>query len=164
MKLYMILAMIFVFLLFSAVEPALAAESRNITLEDNGKTITLQVNETFLLYLGEGYDWNVTVDNQTVLSRVVNVLVVRGAQGIYKAHKSGQAMLTAIGDPICRKEQPPCEAPSRQFRLYVVVTEGATPAVSGFGLMFSFIGLTCAFLLMSKTYLLTLGATLPHFR
>jgi nitrous oxidase accessory protein len=57
-----------------------------ITLADNGKTITLQGNESFLLKLGEDYDWNVTVDNQTVLSRVPNVLVIRGAQGIYKAH------------------------------------------------------------------------------
>ncbi len=48
-------------------------------MADYGKVITLQVNESLLLKLGEGYDWNVTVDNQTILSRVVNVLVVRGA-------------------------------------------------------------------------------------
>ena len=33
----------------------------------------------------------------------------------------GNATLTATGDPICRKEQPPCGAPSRLFKLYVVV-------------------------------------------
>ncbi len=58
---------------------ATAQESQTINLADNGREITLRVNETFLLRLGEGYDWNITIDDQTILSRVVNVLVVRGA-------------------------------------------------------------------------------------
>ncbi len=103
-----------------------------VTLADNGKTITLQVSERFLLDLGEGYDWNVTVDNQTVISRVVNVLVIRGAQGLYEAHTPGNATLTAIGDPVCRKVQPPCGAPSLLFQLYIVVhgMQPTTPAVT----------------------------------
>jgi hypothetical protein len=64
------------FLLF--INAATAQESQTITLADNGRTITLNANETFLLNLGEGYDWNITIDDQTIFSRVVNVLVVRG--------------------------------------------------------------------------------------
>ncbi|VVB87279.1 Uncharacterised protein [uncultured archaeon] len=110
-----------------------APSGRIITLDDDGKTITLQVNESFLLKLGEGYDWNITIDDQTVLSRVVNVLVIRGAQGIYEAHKLGRATLTAVGDPPCRKAKPPCAAPSRLFSLNVVVTGGtATPGAPAF--------------------------------
>ncbi len=110
-----------------------APPGRVITLDDNGKTITLQVNETFLLQLGEGYDWNITVDDQAVLSRKVNVLVIRGAQGIYEAHKPGRTTLSAIGDPPCRRAKPPCAAPSRLFRLYIVVAGGAaTPEAPAF--------------------------------
>jgi hypothetical protein len=109
-----------------------APSGRIITLDDNGKTITLQVNENFLLQLGEGYDWNITVDDQAVLSRKVNVLVIRGAQGIYEAHKPGRTTLSAIGDPPCRRATPPCAAPSRLFRLYIVVAGAATPEAPAF--------------------------------
>jgi hypothetical protein len=109
-----------------------APPGRTITLDDNGKTITLQVNESFLLQLGEGYDWNITIDDQTVLSRKVNVLVVRGAQGIYEAHKPGRTTLSAIGDPLCRRATPPCAAPSRLFRLYIVIAGAATPEAPAF--------------------------------
>jgi predicted secreted protein len=103
-----------------------------ITLDDNGKTITLQVNESFLLKLEEEYDWNITIDDQTVLSRKVNVLVIRGAQGIYEAHKPGRATLTAVGDPPCRRATPPCAAPSRLFSLNVIVAGAATPRAPDF--------------------------------
>ncbi len=118
-------------------------EGKIITLADDGKTISLKTNETFLLQLGEEYDWNITIDDQTVLSRVVGVLVVRGAQGIYKAHNPGQTKLTAVGDPICRTANPPCAAPSRVFRLNVVVspTPVGTPTAPGFGIIVSLAGL-----------------------
>ena len=99
-----------------------------ITLDDDGKKITLQVNESFLLKLGEDYDWNVTVDNQTVLGSVP-------AQDIYEARMPGNATLAATGDPICRKEQPPCGAPSRLFKLYVdVITGNAAGDLNGNGI------------------------------
>ncbi len=96
------------FLLFIIAVSASARENQTITLADNGKTITLNANETFLLNLGEGYDW--TIDDQTIFSRVVNVLVVRGAQGLYVAHRP--ATLTAVGSPECLKSQPP---PGRRY-------------------------------------------------
>jgi hypothetical protein len=110
-------------------------EGKIITLADDGTTITLQVQERFLLKLGEGYDWNITIDDQTVLRRVVNVLVVRGAQGIYVANKPGRVALTAVGDPVCRKANPPCEAPSRIFKLYVVVVGAPTPKAQAFEML-----------------------------
>jgi len=137
MRLFAALALISAYLLFVAANPVLAQmaggaettlEGKIITLDDNDKTSMLQVNETFLLKLGESYDWNITIDDQTIVSRVVNVLVVKGAQGIYRAHKPGSAMLTAAGDPICRKTTPPCQAPSVLFKLNIVVTDPtATP-------------------------------------
>ncbi|MDO8727607.1 MAG: hypothetical protein Q7J35_16190 [Candidatus Methanoperedens sp.] len=132
MRLYKIIIVCFFLLFINAVE-ASAQESQTITLADNGRTITLNVNETFLLNLGEGYDWDITIDDQTIFSRVVNVLVVRGAQGIYIAHRPGNATLTAVGSPECLKSQPPCGRPSILFKIFVVVPgQEQVPGTSGF--------------------------------
>jgi hypothetical protein len=92
-----------------------------VTLADGGRAIILGVGDRFLLDLGEGYDWTVTVADPAVVSRVVNVTVIRGAQGVYEAHMAGSTTLTAMGDPVCRKAQPPCEAPSRLFEIGITV-------------------------------------------
>jgi hypothetical protein len=92
-----------------------------VTLADNGKTIVLQVGQQFLLDLGEEYTWTVTVSDPAIVSRVVNVTVIRGAQGLYETHQVGSTMLTAVGDPVCRQSQPPCAAPSIQFTINITV-------------------------------------------
>ena len=92
-----------------------------ITRDDQGKTIDLAVGENFLLQLGEQYTWDVTVSDQTVVSRVKNITVVRGAQGIYEALKAGTVTLTATGDPVCRQAKPPCGMPSIMFSITIVV-------------------------------------------
>jgi hypothetical protein len=46
-------------------------------------------------------DWAVTVADQSVVSRVVGVLVIQGAQGIYEARAPGTTVLSAIGSPHC---------------------------------------------------------------
>ncbi|MCL4560491.1 MAG: hypothetical protein M1281_07750 [Chloroflexi bacterium] len=93
-----------------------------VTLQDNHQTIHLQVGQTFLLKLGDGFNWNVTVADQSVVSRVVNILVVRGAQGVYKAHQAGSTTLTAVGDPLCRQATPACAAPSILFKIQIEVS------------------------------------------
>jgi hypothetical protein len=92
-----------------------------ITLQDNNNLIHLNKGDSFLLKLGDNFNWNVSIDNQTVVSRVPNVMVIRGAQGIYDAHNAGEAVLTAIGDPACRLTIPQCEIASVMFRLDIVV-------------------------------------------
>jgi hypothetical protein len=94
---------------------------RTVTLDDDGGTIQMHAGDRFLLELGSDYRWNVRVADQSVVSRVPNVTVVRGAQGIYEAHQPGQTELTATGDPECRFTQPPCGRPSRSFRVTVIV-------------------------------------------
>ncbi len=123
-------------LIFITAVNASTQESQTITLADNSRTITLNVNETFLLKLGEGYDWNITIDDQTIFSRVVNVLVVKGAQGLYVAHRPGNTTLTAVGSPESLKSQPPCARPSILFKLFVVVPgQEQVPETSGFEAM-----------------------------
>ena len=98
-----------------------------ITLADNGRTIDLAVGDRVLLQLGDAYIWTVQIADPAVLSRVVNITVVNGAQGVYEAKQPGTTTLTAAGDPACRQVQPPCAQPSRLFRVQVRVS----PAVPG---------------------------------
>ncbi len=95
--------------------------SQVVTLADQGGTIHLAVGESFLLKLGEEYMWNITISDQSVLSRVPNISVIRGAQGIYLAHKSGTVTLSATGDPQCLQSQPPCAMPSILFSIKIVI-------------------------------------------
>jgi hypothetical protein len=101
-------------------EPA-AGDAKTVTLDDQGKTIQLGVGQSFLLKLGEDYDWQVTASDQNVVSRARNIAVVRGAQGVYDAHQAGTVTLTASGDPACRQSQPPCAMPSMLFTVTIVV-------------------------------------------
>lgn len=93
-----------------------------VTLADDGKSIIIHKGESFLLKLDEGYNWNVEIDNQTVVSRVMNIMVVRGAQGVYDAHNPGQTTLAGVGNPSCLTAIPSCKMPSIQFKLNVIVT------------------------------------------
>lgn len=92
-----------------------------ITLADNGKTVTYTTGQTFLLYLGEGYNWSLSISDQNVISRVKNIAVIRGAQGEYDVLRAGTSTLSAVGDPTCRDQQPACAAPSIQFQVTIVV-------------------------------------------
>ena len=93
----------------------------SVTLSDQDRTVALQVGHRVLVNLGEEFDWTVEIDDPSILSRVPNIAVVRGAQGVYEAHRAGQAVLTASGDPVCRKVQPACAQASRPFRVQIAV-------------------------------------------
>jgi hypothetical protein len=75
------------------------------------------------LKLGELYQWNIEIDRPEVVSRVPNIAVIRGAQGVYKANQPGTATLTADGDPLCRQAKPACGMPSRRFTIQVEVLQ-----------------------------------------
>jgi hypothetical protein len=95
--------------------------SGGITLVNDRQTIVLNVGQQVLLNLGEGYDWTVYIADQSVLSRAIGVMPIRGAQGVYVARQPGETLLTAAGNPTCRGQTPPCEMPSRAFQVNVVV-------------------------------------------
>ena len=95
--------------------------ARTVTQADDGQTSALHVGESFLLKLGSEYDWTVTVGDQSILSRVVNVLVAKDAQGLYEANQAGQTELMAVGDPLCRQAKPACGRPSIQFKVDLIV-------------------------------------------
>lgn len=93
-----------------------------ITLRDGGKTFSMRIGDSFLLNLGSAaYEWNVTVDNENVISLKKGVLVIQGAQGIFQALALGTATLSASGDPFCLKSKPACAMPSILFTVTLVV-------------------------------------------
>jgi hypothetical protein len=95
--------------------------TRNVTLADEGQTLTFQVGQSFLLFLGENYNWSATVGDSAVVGHVPNVFVIPGSQGLFQARQPGHTTLTATGDPACRQAQPPCAAPSMVFSVQIVV-------------------------------------------
>jgi hypothetical protein len=96
--------------------------SKMLTLEQNNQEITLQKGDRFLLNLGSNYNWSPIVENNTVISRVPNVMVMQGAQGLFEAHNEGKTMLEATGDPPCLKTIPRCGMPSILFKVIVIVS------------------------------------------
>ena len=102
-----------------ALEETNQNEPTTITQENNNQTIELNVGDTFLLKLGEEYMWNIEIDNDDVVSRVKNIAVIRGAQGIYEAKMPGSVTLSAVGDLPCREEVPPCAAPTILFKIQI---------------------------------------------
>src|SRR5450759_1892266 len=90
-----------------------------ITLANNNQSIILQVGQRFLLQLDDSNRWNVNIDNQDVISRLVNISVVKGAQGVYEAHKTGNALLSAVGTPVCDPTQGVCSHLAIGFALQI---------------------------------------------
>jgi plastocyanin len=98
------------------------ASNQIVTLAQNNQEIYLKNGERFLLKLGNNYDWNIDIPDQTVVSRVINIMVINGAQGIYEAHNTGTTTLTAQGDPLCLNSIPRCAMPSVLFKVNITVT------------------------------------------
>lgn len=98
------------------------SSTKIITLDQNNQQINLQKGQRLLLNLGSNYDWSLNIDNNTVLSRVPNVMVMQGAQGLFEAHNAGKTALVATGDPICLKATPRCGMPSILFKVIIVVS------------------------------------------
>lgn len=93
-----------------------------VTLAQNNQEIHLKKGERFLLKLGNNYNWNIDIADQTVVSRIINIMVINGAQGIYESHNIGTTTLTAQGDPFCLSSIPRCAMPSILFRVNITVT------------------------------------------
>jgi hypothetical protein len=98
-----------------------ASGNLSVTLADNGGTVLMQVGQRFLLNLGESYNWTFSVDDPGILSRVVNILTIRGSQGLFEAHAAGVTVLHAAGDPPCRQSKPACGMPSIAFQVNITV-------------------------------------------
>lgn len=82
----------------------------------------MKPGQSFLLGLGgPPPTWKAKVSRPSVLSRQANIAVVKGAQGVYRAHAVGRTLLTAADHWPCPDATPPCLLPNRLFELVVVV-------------------------------------------
>ena len=95
---------------------------KRVTLGDAGRTFRMRPGQRFLLALGgPPPNWSVRVSDTSVLRRVPNVMVVRGAQGIYQARKAGTAVLTAVSHYACESAHPACLPADRVLRVTIRV-------------------------------------------
>jgi hypothetical protein len=101
--------------------PSDGATLVTIGLNNQGGKVNVAMGQSILLMLGEQYTWDINLSDQGIISRVKNIAVLRGAQGIYETIKPGTVLLTATGDPLCRQSKPACGQPSIQFEVTIIV-------------------------------------------
>ncbi len=75
-----------------------------ITQSDNGKTITVNKGDRFVLSLGE-LQWTIDIKPTNIVNRVKNIATLRGSQGVYTADSVGSATISAQGRPVCAQGQ-----------------------------------------------------------
>ncbi len=100
-----------------------------VTQSQNGTKLTMRVGDRFLLQLGDAVTWVPQVADQTIVSRVANIAVVRGAQGVYQANQPGTTTLSATGTPPC-----PAGAPCALYLIQFSVTIVVLPAPGSSGI------------------------------
>jgi hypothetical protein len=84
-----------------------------LTEDDNGAVGQLRVGEQVDLQLSPDLTWTVAVDDPSVL---------RQNGTLYEAAAPGSTMLSAEGEPACRRVSPPCGLPNRVFQARVEVS------------------------------------------
>lgn len=92
-----------------------------VTLSDNRQTLYLHPGDTFTLRLPSLYDWHLSPTGNQILILDSNQATTQGIEAVYKAIAPGNTIITASGDPGCRKSKPPCMLPSISFSLTVIV-------------------------------------------
>jgi len=106
----------------ATVAPGPAGRARIVTLGDDGQTVALLHGTSFVLALDRAFDWHVQIADEAIVSRDQHATSPPESQGVYRAQQPGQTTLTATGDSTCYHAVPRCLAPSRRFRITVVVT------------------------------------------
>jgi hypothetical protein len=101
----------------------LTGEIKAVTLADNNSVLKLMVGQRFVLRLGEGYNWSLGLEGSGVVSKVKNLMMVRGAQGVFVAEQVGKTELNAAGEPVCRSSVPACGQPSILFKITIEVAK-----------------------------------------
>ncbi len=109
------------------VAPQPPGGTRLVTLADDGQTIAVFRGASFVLSLGSDLDWYVQIADEEIVSRDPTATPPPGSQGVYIATQGGETALTATGNPTCSTAVPRCLAPSRRFRVQIVVKQRPLP-------------------------------------
>lgn len=100
----------------------LLARPRELTQAEYRAAVVMTVGDTVALKLGEAPpEWEVTVTDEAVLSRVIGITVVRGAQGVWEAKAPGTATVRAVGWFPCQRHVPQCKIASPVWEATVLV-------------------------------------------
>jgi len=91
-----------------------------ITNADGNKTIEVHKGDRVAVQLGDTQNWSVEFDPTGILTRVPNILVIRGEQGVYTATATGTTTLKATGTAICAAGQA-CPMYAILFQTTIVV-------------------------------------------
>lgn len=94
-----------------------------IGMDQNNQIIQMVLGERFELRLQDGYIWDVIIEDQAVVGKVVTAEKTDSGQGFYEALLVGETELNASGDPRCRFETPACMQPSLLFNLSIKVIQ-----------------------------------------
>lgn len=84
----------------TAAPQATSTAMVSVTRADDGGTVDVRKGSRFLLNLGD-LQWTISISDPSVISRVPNISVIRGAQGVYNALKAGTTTISAEGRPAC---------------------------------------------------------------
>lgn len=103
--------------------PPAPSGSHMITQSDNGKTVTFTKGDRFGIAMGDTLQWSLSLDPSGIVTRVPNIMTLRGEQGVYTATAVGTTTLHATGAPICTPGQA-CP----QFRQEVTVNIVVKPS------------------------------------
>lgn len=97
-----------------------AGAGGQITMQNAESGVSLRVGQDFLLNLGDR-NWNVRIQDETVVRADAAMGVPAESQGYYRALKAGKTKLYATSDPPCRQEIPPCMLPTLFLEIPVTV-------------------------------------------
>jgi hypothetical protein len=100
--------------------PTPTPASYTITRDSANATLRLKVGDSFLVNLDDSLNWSVNFDPAGIVSLRKGVMVIKGAQGLYRADAIGRTTLTATGAPICAAGQP-CPQFLRYFTMTISV-------------------------------------------
>lgn len=103
------------------LDPAFYYGGLTVTMDDVGQVVALRRGQSFSLYLGGEYTWQVESNPEYLISQNLKITPAPGEQGIFIARERGTGILKAVGEPACRQAQPPCERPSILFQVSVVI-------------------------------------------
>ncbi len=96
-------------------------------LADDGQTIAFFRGMSLVLSLGSDLDWQVQIADETIVGRDQSATAPADSQGVYIVKQPGQTTLSATGNPTCYNAVPRCLAPSRSFRIQIVVKQLPLP-------------------------------------
>lgn len=97
-----------------------------IRLNESGTIFTVYKGEIISFELGEGFDWEITMDNPTVVEKIT-LDDYKNSQEIYRVVDLGTVKITGIGNPFCLKTEPPCRVHSTLFEVELhVIDTGST--------------------------------------